>query len=86
MKPVIARVARYEPMHAWANRILRIDLGNLRVGAQPTAPYVPNMIGSRGIAARLCWDECPEPVGAFDPANPLIVQAKNPPIPERYFL
>jgi aldehyde:ferredoxin oxidoreductase len=35
--------------------------------------YVPAYLGARGVAARLCWDEYPEPAGAFDPANPLMV-------------
>ncbi|MBN1580668.1 MAG: hypothetical protein JXA89_08180 [Anaerolineae bacterium] len=73
MKPSCQKVGRFEPMHAWANRILRVDLNCMRVEAQPTAPYVPDLIGSRGIAARICWDAYPQPAGAFDPANPLMV-------------
>ena len=73
MKPITCHLERYEPMHAWANRILRIDLTDVRIWAQETAPYVPAYLGARGIAARICWDEYPEPVGEFDPANPLMV-------------
>ena len=73
MKPVTVNVRRYEGMHGWANRILRIDLGDMRVWVQETGPYVPAYLGARGIAARIVWDEYPEPVGAFDPANPLVV-------------
>ena len=75
MKPVTARLPRYAPMHAWANRILRIDLSDMRIWAQETAPYVPDYLGARGIVARICWDEYPAPVGEFDPANPLMVFA-----------
>jgi len=60
-------------MHGWANRILRIDLSNMRVEVQETAPYVPGFLGARGIAAKVCWDEYPEPVEPFDPANPLMI-------------
>jgi aldehyde:ferredoxin oxidoreductase len=73
MKPIIVNLERYERMHGWANRILRIDLSDMRVWAQETAPYVPAYLGARGIAARICWDEVPEPVDPFDPANPLMV-------------
>ena len=73
MKPITVNLERYESMHGWANRILRIDLSEMRIWAQETAPYVPAYLGARGVAARICWDEYPEPVGPFDPANPLMV-------------
>ena len=73
MKPQTFDLKRFKPLSCWANRILRIDLSAMRVWVQETAPYVPEYLGARGIAARLCWDEYPEPVGAFDPANPLMV-------------
>ena len=60
-------------MHAWANRILRVDLSDRRIQVQETSPFVPNYFGARGITARICWDEYPEPVAPFDPANPLMV-------------
>jgi aldehyde:ferredoxin oxidoreductase len=34
---------------------------------------VPHFIGARGIAAKIAWDEYPEPVDPFDPRNPLMV-------------
>jgi aldehyde:ferredoxin oxidoreductase len=58
--------------HAWANRILRIDLSDMAISAEET-PYIPDYIGARGVAARIAWDEYPEPVGEFDPANPLMI-------------
>jgi aldehyde:ferredoxin oxidoreductase len=75
MKPIAVKLNRFKNMHGWANRILRIDLSEMRVWAQETVPYVPAYLGARGIAARICWDEVPEPVGPFDPANPLMVMA-----------
>jgi len=66
-------IGRFEAMHGWANRILRIDLSNMSIGVQETAPYVPAYLGARGIAARICWDEYLEPVEPFDPASPLMV-------------
>ena len=73
MKPISQMVDRFEPMHAWANHILRVDLTSMRIDVQPTMPYVPDFIGARGIAARICWDDYLEPAGAFDPTNPLMV-------------
>ena len=73
MKPVVTTVPRFEPLDAWANRVLRVDLSVMRVHAHPAARYLPDLIGARGFAARICWDEVPRPVGAFDPANPLMV-------------
>jgi aldehyde:ferredoxin oxidoreductase len=73
MKPQASTLERFKPLSCWANRILRIDLSEMRAWAQPTVPYVPAYLGARGIAARLCWDEYPEPVDPLDPANPLMV-------------
>jgi aldehyde:ferredoxin oxidoreductase len=73
MKPMVKRVKCFKSMQTWANRILRIDLSDMRIRVQETAPYVPELIGARGIAARICWDEYSEPVEPFDPANPLMI-------------
>ena len=66
-------VSRFQPMHPWANRILHVDLGDKSAWAEPSEEFLPEYLGSRGIAARLCWRDYPEPVPAFDPANPLMV-------------
>ena len=73
MKPFVEKVGRFESMHGWANRILRVDLSDMRISVQEAAPYVPEFLGARGIAAKVCWDEYPEPVEPFDPANPLMI-------------
>ena len=73
MKASTVTLPRYRPMYAWANRILRVDLSDMTVRAEPSEPYLPDWLGARGLAARLCWDEYPEPVPAFDPANPLMI-------------
>jgi aldehyde:ferredoxin oxidoreductase len=73
MKPVTQKVGRFGQMHGWVNRILRIDLSDMRVSVQETKPYVPDYIGARGVAARVCWEDYPAPVDPFDPANPLMV-------------
>ncbi len=73
MKPITVKLPRFEAMHGWANRILRVDLSDMRISARETAPYVPDYLGARGVAARICWDEYAEPVDPYDPANPFMV-------------
>jgi aldehyde:ferredoxin oxidoreductase len=73
MRPITVNLDRYGSKHGWANRILRVDLSDMRIWAQETAPYIPDYLGGRGIAARICWDEYAEPVGPFEPANPLMI-------------
>jgi aldehyde:ferredoxin oxidoreductase len=60
-------------MHAWTNRILRIDLSNMDIEVQPAESYVPEYLGARGIAARICWQDYAEPVEPFGASNPLMV-------------
>jgi aldehyde:ferredoxin oxidoreductase len=67
------KVGRFEQMFGWANRILHVDLSDATIEVQKTAPYVPAFIGARGIAAKICWDEYPEPVEPFHPDNPLMI-------------
>jgi aldehyde:ferredoxin oxidoreductase len=69
----VVEVPRFAPMHGWTNRILRIDLSDMAIWAQETAPYVPDYLAARGIAHKIAWDEYPEPVDGFDPRNPLMV-------------
>ena len=73
MKPIAERVRRFRGMDGWVNRILRVDLSGVTIHAHETAPLVPDYLGARGIAAKLAWDEYPEPVGPFDSANPLMI-------------
>ena len=67
------KLERFAPLYGWRNRLLRIDLSEGRIWAQETAPDVPKFIGGRGLAAKVLWDEYPEPVDPFDPRNPLMV-------------
>jgi len=67
------RMRRFEPLHPWANRILWVDLSARTARVEPSAAYLPDYLGSRGLAARLCWEHYPTPVPPFDPANPLMV-------------
>jgi aldehyde:ferredoxin oxidoreductase len=73
VKPTTIRLRRYEDMHGWANRVLRVDLSDMRIWAHDVAAYVPGYLGARGIAAKIAWDEYAEPVEPFDPRNPLMI-------------
>ena len=73
MKPVTATMPRFAPRFGWSNRLLRIDLSDARLSVEPLERYIPDYIGGRGVAARIAWDDCPEPVDPFDPASPLII-------------
>jgi aldehyde:ferredoxin oxidoreductase len=73
VKPVVKEVPRFAQMHAWANRILHVDLSRMRVEVQETRPYLPAFLGARGLAARICWDTVSDPVEPLDAANPLMI-------------
>ncbi|MGM0401448.1 MAG: aldehyde ferredoxin oxidoreductase N-terminal domain-containing protein [Chloroflexota bacterium] len=73
MAKKVVNVSRFPALSGWVNRILRIDLSDMTIDVQETAPYVPDFLGARGIAAKIAWDEYPEPVETFDPRNPLMI-------------
>jgi aldehyde:ferredoxin oxidoreductase len=43
------------------------------IRGQEAASYVPEYLGARGIAARICWREYPEPAEPCGPSNPLMI-------------
>lgn len=73
MKATRTNVQSFAKLHGWVNRILRIDLNEMTIGVQETAPYVPDFLGARGLAHRILWEEYPKPVDAFDARNPLMI-------------
>jgi aldehyde:ferredoxin oxidoreductase len=78
MKTLTATLPRFanggpSRLHGWAGRLLRVDLSDGRIWAQETAHMFPDLLGGRGVAAKILWDEYPEPVDAFDPRNPFMV-------------
>lgn len=75
MGSITAHMPRFGDMHAWANRVLLVDLGEGTIEARETSPWLPDWIGGRALAARAAWDLAPAPVPALDPANPLMVFA-----------
>ncbi|MFP3895411.1 MAG: aldehyde ferredoxin oxidoreductase N-terminal domain-containing protein [Anaerolineales bacterium] len=75
MKEIAVNVERFAPLHGWVNRILRVDLSNGSIEVEPVEPYVPDYLGGRGLAARLAWEDYPDPVDALAPENPLMVMA-----------
>jgi aldehyde:ferredoxin oxidoreductase len=54
----------------YAGRILRVDLSSAHTSTTPTSDYL-DLVGGRGMAAKVHWDEVPPHVGALDPENRL---------------
>ncbi|MBM3189179.1 MAG: hypothetical protein FJZ90_10720, partial [Chloroflexi bacterium] len=62
MKSVRQSLPRYGGTTGWTNRILCVDLSGMTIHAEETSRYIPDYLGARGIAAKVAWDEYPEPV------------------------
>lgn len=60
-------------LYGWRNRLLRIDLSQRKIWAEDISDKVPKFLGGRGLAAKILWDEYPEPVDPFDESSPLII-------------
>ena len=73
MEPITIRVEKTTPGYGYMNRILRVDLSAGDAHSQDSSKYLPHFLGGRGLAAKIAWDEYPEPVAPFDPANPLMI-------------
>ncbi len=58
--------------YGWVGKILRVDLTEGKTYEMPTSDYLPKFLGGRGLGAKICWDEVPPEVGAFDPDNRLV--------------
>lgn len=58
--------------YGWVGKILRVDLSDGKIAKVPTSDYIPKFVGGRGLGAKICWDEVPPEVGAFDPENVLV--------------
>jgi len=61
------------PHGGWVGKILRIDLTSRKISELSTFNYVPKFLGGRGLGAKICWDEVPPGVRAFDPENRLVI-------------
>lgn len=59
-------------MYGWVGTILRVDLTSQKVWKEPTAKYVKEFLGGRGINAKILYDEVTPRVGPYDPGNKLI--------------
>jgi len=60
------------PSGGWVGKILRVDLTDRKISEVSTFDYVPKFLGGRGLGAKICWDEVPPEVAAFDPENRLV--------------
>lgn len=63
-------------MNGWAGKILRVDLTKGKAVAQPLARGLAiDYLGSRGVNARILWDELPPNADPLAPTNILIFGA-----------
>jgi aldehyde:ferredoxin oxidoreductase len=56
----------------YAGEILRVDLTSGEMERRSTSDYADRLLGGRGLAAKIYWDEVPPSVGALEPGNRLI--------------
>ena len=56
----------------YAGKIARVDLSTGNISHIDTEKYARSLVGGRGIAARIYWEEVPPEIRAFDPENRLI--------------
>jgi aldehyde:ferredoxin oxidoreductase len=59
-------------MNGWVGKILEVNLSDGSISTQPTASYVDDYLGGRGIGAKLVYDRLKPGTDALDPENPLI--------------
>ncbi len=61
-------------MYGWHNKLLRIDLNNLKVSIEDIDPKISkDYIGGRGVAIRYLYNEVDPTVDALGPKNKLIM-------------
>jgi aldehyde:ferredoxin oxidoreductase len=61
--------------YGYAGRLLRVDLTRGKITVEPSAPYVSEYLGARGLAQRLLFDEVDATVRPFDEGNKVILSA-----------
>lgn len=59
-------------VHAYASKILRVDLSSGKIATEPTMKYVKRFLGGRGINQWILYKEVKPGISPFDPANVLI--------------
>lgn len=58
-------------LYGYTGKILKVDLTSGDIGEIPTANYLPDWVGGRGIGAKIHWEMVGPEVKAFDPENVL---------------
>lgn len=61
-----------EKINAYAGKILRVNLSNGKITAEPTMKYAKRFLGGRGINQWILYNEVKPGIWPFDPANRLI--------------
>ncbi|MFC2017746.1 aldehyde ferredoxin oxidoreductase N-terminal domain-containing protein [Chloroflexota bacterium] len=61
-----------EKLYGYVGKILRVDLSTRIITEESIDKYLPKYLGSKGLCARIYWDEVGPEVKPFDPGNELI--------------
>jgi aldehyde:ferredoxin oxidoreductase len=59
-------------LYGYVGKILRVNLTTRKISESSSEKYFPDYIGSKGLAARIYWEEIGPEVKPFDPENKLI--------------
>jgi len=59
--------------YGYVGKILRVNLTTGEKEVFPTEKYVDGFMGSKGLAAKIYWEEVGPEVKPFDPENKLIL-------------
>lgn len=59
----------------YAGKVMRINLSNRSVRIEPTAKYIEDSLGGRGLGSWILFKEVEPNVGSFDPENLIIFSA-----------
>ena len=62
-------------LHAYAGRILRVNLSSRQVSIEPVSRYARDWLGSTGMAVKILYDELKSWVTPYDPANKIVFGA-----------
>ena len=64
-----------EEIYAYAGTLLRVDLSDGRISAEPSLEYAKGWLGASGIAIKILYEELRSWMTPYDPANILIFGA-----------
>ena len=66
---------RIQDSHAYAGKILRVDLNSRTTSIEPTVSYARDWLGGSGIGVWILYNEVKPHITVYSPANRLIFGA-----------